>query len=667
MSGVSKHLIDVANAARPIGKDEFVSAFKATLTAAGTRLQGQFRSVKENHDRIPTALAISGGADSMALAALMRFYIYPDAPGQLPAFIVDHAMRQESSKEAEHVRNLLREKLGIQAEILRDELTNQISEHPLRKGETYARNLRFRLLESALRQRGIDKIALAHHSNDQHETILQRLAAGSRAGLTGIGSASPLARFGISQYQNIFPKDSPQPSSMPIAPLWPSEEARDIASRNVCGVFAMMESSPTALRPLLGFPKSRLVATCRHFGMEWVEDQTNNDPTFTARNAIRKVSREHRLPHALGLRSILALYIRLQAASAQCEADARRLFNLCNLDMDFRSSILKVTFPSKEMNEPRLSDKLTTVQAELLKLCFQLVRRESGIIELKDLVPVATRIFNCQPTARAEDREAASQSTRTLLGVTFRPTTPSEQRVDLDAAKDDHSNCWIFYRSGFQSSEVEQASKGHTGPLASRLPLFAAPNAKGEASQTPNDRKFHLWDGRFWIHAEIENVITDLSGYLLIRPLTPADLSTFRQMCDRKDLTLLLHNTPLEGPNLKKQLDAILQNCAPGKVRYTLPIIQYISKDQPLLSSLLALPTLGLSFSAKDCIEAQDRPQSILHLKSEVSDTLPRPRWSVLYRNADIGDRILVARKLQGAGRTAIRLCIEPQSAMVNE
>lgn len=659
MSRALRRFTNVADAAKPIGKDEFVSAFKATLAAAAARLRGPSCYIEGDDARAATALAISGGADSMALAAMMRFYIYPDHPERLPAFIVNHGMRQESGREAEQVRTFLQEKLGIRACVLNDEAPRKVDKR-LRKGETYARNLRFRLLESALQQRSIDRIALAHHCNDQHETILQRLATGSRAGLTGIGPVSSLAMLGNHRHSSQLPLKL-------ITPLWPSQRAGDVPTNDQCGVFAMMSPSTTALRPLLNFPKSRLIATCKYFGMEWVEDRTNEDPTFTTRNAIRKISRNYQLPKALTLNSIVSLQEKLQAASDQSEAEARKLFDLCKLDVDFRSGVLKVAFPVHEVQALRPSEKITPTLAGLLKLCFQIVRRESGIIELKDLTSAAKHIFDDRSMTDLQGHEEAARSTRTALSVAYRPTTYFERPFDLDAADQDRWNCWTFCRSGFHSSAVRQALKDHIGPLACKLPLRSASNAKGAALPTSHDKRFHLWDGRFWIHAELVDVPMGTPGHLLIRPLLPADLTTFRQMCDREDLDLLLHDAPLGMNDIKMRLDRILRSCAPGKIRYTLPVIEYINRDQPTQSSLLALPTLGLTFHAKDAVEGVSRPQSIPHLTCGNFKSMPRLRSSVVYRNAYIGDRHIVTRLIQEGKHMDVRLCIESRNAATSD
>jgi len=57
------------------------------------------------------SIALSGGSDSMALAALCyKFHL--SQPLDLSAFIVDHGVRKESHDEATKIRNIIMSKYG---------------------------------------------------------------------------------------------------------------------------------------------------------------------------------------------------------------------------------------------------------------------------------------------------------------------------------------------------------------------------------------------------------------------------------------------------------------------------------------------------------------------------------------------------------------------------
>lgn len=179
------------------------------------------------------AIATSGGPDSMALTLCLQRWA--KARGFSPvALIVDHALRPESSSEAETTRQRLAA-LGVEVEILRWEHDAVVT-----RLHATARKARYRLLAEACKRRGISDLWLAHQMEDQAETILMRLAKGSGVdGLAGMSGASSLDGIRM-------------------------------------------------LRPFLGVPKTRLVATCEAAGLAFVEDTSNASQKF-ARGRLRRV------------------------------------------------------------------------------------------------------------------------------------------------------------------------------------------------------------------------------------------------------------------------------------------------------------------------------------------------------------------------------------------
>lgn len=140
------------------------------------------------HDGLTSArlaIAVSGGPDSMALAFCVARW-RAETPGPAPiALIVDHGLRPESAQEAADTAGRL-SALGIDSRILR---WNHASLSP-RMHET-ARRARYKLLEEACLSLDCTELLLAHHADDQAETILMRLAKGSGpAGLAGISAQS---------------------------------------------------------------------------------------------------------------------------------------------------------------------------------------------------------------------------------------------------------------------------------------------------------------------------------------------------------------------------------------------------------------------------------------------------------------------------------------------
>ena len=173
------------------------------------------------------AVAVSGGADSMALLLLTQAYA-KERGGSITALTVDHGLRAESAQEARQVA-LWCAKHGIPHHTLLWQ-----SPAPKRAIQEKAREARYGLMADFCREHHIRHLLAAHHRDDQAETLFFRLARGS--GLDGLACM------------------------MPVKPL-------------AGGVLL--------LRPLLPSPKDRLVETLREKGQPWVEDPSNHNTRYT--------------------------------------------------------------------------------------------------------------------------------------------------------------------------------------------------------------------------------------------------------------------------------------------------------------------------------------------------------------------------------------------------
>lgn len=251
-------------------------------------------------ERTPLALAVSGGADSMALMHMVARWAVrdivkaayreawegdpdaptrtrPSAPPPRPAWsddswtiddlrraggpphvmvlTVDHGLRAEASDEARLVCEEAG-KLGLPCRILCWD-----SEKPTSGIQEAAREARRRLMSQAVldeacaiddlhRGRDYDlggfpmrHVVMAHTQEDQAETFLMRLARGS--GLEGLGGMREL------DYIRGRATDG-RPQGFDV----------------------------TVRRPLLDMPKARLVATLKAYDARWVEDPSNEDDRF---------------------------------------------------------------------------------------------------------------------------------------------------------------------------------------------------------------------------------------------------------------------------------------------------------------------------------------------------------------------------------------------------
>jgi len=179
-------------------------------------------------------VAVSGGPDSTALLLLAaRWAKRLKKPPRLLAVTIDHGLRAEAKAEAAAVKRLARQ-FDVPHRTLRWRGVK-----PASGLQEAAREARYGLLAQAAARAGLAHVLTAHTLDDQAETVLFRLARGS--GLTGLAGMAPVALLpGIERDDRIF-----------------------------------------LVRPLLGLPKSRLIATLRAARIAFGEDPSNSDPRFT--------------------------------------------------------------------------------------------------------------------------------------------------------------------------------------------------------------------------------------------------------------------------------------------------------------------------------------------------------------------------------------------------
>lgn len=194
-----------------IGEAEF-SALMAPL--------GNFESRPE------LAVAVSGGADSMALLLLATRWARRRG-GSVCALSVDHGLRKEARGETRQVARWCKD-----LSITHHTLTWR-NDKPESGIPAAAREARYRLLSGYCRRRGILHLLTAHHLEDQAETLLLRLSR--QSGMAGMAGMA-----GVSQVDG----------------------AR-------------------LLRPLLPVRRARLRDTLRLHGQDWLEDPSNHDDRFT--------------------------------------------------------------------------------------------------------------------------------------------------------------------------------------------------------------------------------------------------------------------------------------------------------------------------------------------------------------------------------------------------
>lgn len=188
-----------------------------------------------------TLVAFSGGCDSTALlwitARLSGGYFGPVA-----AMHVNHGIRgDEAERDEKHCRDFCAEH-GIPFYSERVDIP-AIAKRCGGGIEETARAERYRLLAARAAALGYDRVATAHHADDNLETVIFRLLRGSA--LRGLGGIPPV---------------------------------REITPG----------SDILLVRPLLGCTREQLETLCRDRKLDYVTDGTNCDTAY-ARNLIRSV------------------------------------------------------------------------------------------------------------------------------------------------------------------------------------------------------------------------------------------------------------------------------------------------------------------------------------------------------------------------------------------
>ena len=136
----------------------------------------------QNDDKI--VIGVSGGPDSMTLLNILN-NIKEKWNIKLYVAHINHMMRKEADEETEYVKEFCAK---IKVDFFAKRIKVEEEAKRLKIGtEEAGRNIRYAFFEEIAKKVGANKIATAHNSNDNAETILMNLLRGtSVSGLKGI-------------------------------------------------------------------------------------------------------------------------------------------------------------------------------------------------------------------------------------------------------------------------------------------------------------------------------------------------------------------------------------------------------------------------------------------------------------------------------------------------
>ena len=178
-------------------------------------------------------VGFSGGADSLCLMEILRT-LAPRYGLSLYAVHVHHGIRGENADRDAVFAETYCRRYDIPFCVYRVSAREEARKQKISVEEA-GRNLRYQIFSEAGKEWGTDAVAVAHHQDDQAETVLFQLARGSS--LTGAGGIRPVNQ-GI-------------------------------------------------IRPLLCVSKKEILEFLRERKLEWREDESNTDTSYT-RNCIRQ-------------------------------------------------------------------------------------------------------------------------------------------------------------------------------------------------------------------------------------------------------------------------------------------------------------------------------------------------------------------------------------------
>jgi tRNA(Ile)-lysidine synthase len=134
----------------------------------------------------PLVVGVSGGVDSMALYALLR-RIESQWPARLHPVHVNHQLRSSAGAEAQWLQEYIAERFRDSLMVVPVDVRPAVGESV----EMAARSARYRALLTQAEALGpTSRVVVAHHRDDQAETVLMRILTGT--GVRGLAAMRPV-------------------------------------------------------------------------------------------------------------------------------------------------------------------------------------------------------------------------------------------------------------------------------------------------------------------------------------------------------------------------------------------------------------------------------------------------------------------------------------------
>lgn len=325
-------------------------------------------------------LGVSGGADSVALLhAMHEINTLRNHPWKLHVGHLHHGIRAGAADEdAQFVKDLAAE-LGLPVTIEQVDVPGLAKVRQMSIEEA-AREARYAYLERLCLHTESRYILLAHHADDNAETVLHRVLRGT--GLRGLAGIAP------------------------VRLLSPDSDIR-------------------VVRPLLKFRKEEVVAFLRERGLKWREDHTNTQTSLT-RNRIRhevlplletKINKQVK-------EALLRLAEQARATDAFLSETAQRTLE---------TLVISRNDCELTVNLPALLKRSRVIQAELVRQAFLWLRVGEQSIDRRHVMAVLRLAEQSRTNKRINlpGRLTVSRSYDRLIFALPNGQGPSEEFTEI--------------------------------------------------------------------------------------------------------------------------------------------------------------------------------------------------------------------------------------------